>query len=457
MSLCCDGLDSKTKGGKITLVVEESDSLIRLANLINWEYLAELAIPDLKKTRKGFWWLGRKLKLRIHLAAMILQILFKWTDRGTEFNIKTTALYQVFCGLNIVLNWRCPDHTKIEEFRNRLTPETHKKIGDYILQLAVKCGFAIPSELDVDSTVQEANISYPSDATLMKKLSLKCYKLLTYLMDKGIQMEKDVAINIKMIVKKSQEYFFLSKNFCREARFKIFKEYHSLVKKELTPFINSLKALPGKTLQKLPWNYRDAANVILKEGLKYLLDVTHFIDTKKIKTGKLLSFGMKDVICISKGKASKSVEFGRVFQMGRMAGNFLVCYTCTSLRMPDKVSLKPILLEHQKIFGEGILESVTTDKGYYTNDNVEYVEKLTGNADGIQRPCNVKDQVQALQKEELYNRRAGVEPIIGHAKQYGLEKSKMKSDTTTLASGYRSIMGFNLHQLVRNLETTAAT
>ena len=72
-------------------------------------------------------------------------------------------------GLNIISKWKCPDHTKIEKFRNRLTPKTHKETGDYILQLAVKCGFGVPSKLDVDSTICEANISYPSDAVLMKK------------------------------------------------------------------------------------------------------------------------------------------------------------------------------------------------------------------------------------------------------------------------------------------------
>ena len=95
---------------------------------------------------------------------------------------------------------------------------------------------------------------------------------------------------------------------------------------------------------------------------------------------------------------------------------------------------------------------MTTDKEYYSHANMRYVEKHTGNADGVQRPWNVKNQVDGTLKEELYNRRAGVEPIIGHAKQYGLGRSKMKSDSATLASGYRSIAGFNIHQIIRNLE-----
>ena len=187
MSLSEDGLTNVVKGGHVVMEVEGSHPLITLANQIDWVYLSELVQPDLKKTQKHFWWLGRKLYLRVHLAVMILQMLFKWTDRGTEAAIQRTALYQLFCGLRLISKWRCPDHTKIEEFRNRLSPETQKEIADYIVQLAVGLGFALPSDVDIDSTVQEANMSYPSDATLMKKLSVKCHTLFNHLKERGKQ------------------------------------------------------------------------------------------------------------------------------------------------------------------------------------------------------------------------------------------------------------------------------
>jgi hypothetical protein len=52
----------------------------------------------------------------------------------------------------------------------------------------------------------------------------------------------------------------------------------------------------------------------------------------------------------------------------------------------------------------------------------------------------------------LVDRRAGIEPLIGHAKQGGqLGQSRMKTDDTTLAAGYGAIGGFNLRQLIRRL------
>ena len=102
----------------------------------------------------------------------------------------------------------------------------------------------------------------------------------------------------------------------------------------------------------------------------------------------------------------------------------MIPYLCTSLRMNDKECLPDIIMEHGAIFDEKALESVTTDKGYYSQVNIKFVEAMTGNADGVQRPVNVKNQVEAPRKEELFNRRAGVEPLIGHAKQFGLKKKQ---------------------------------
>lgn len=53
---------------------------------------------------------------------------------------------------------------------------------------------------------------------------------------------------------------------------------------------------------------------------------------------------------------------------------------------------------------------------------------------------------------ELINRRSGIEPLIGHMKKrWQLGRSRMKLDETTEASGFAAMLGFNLHQLLRNL------
>lgn len=451
MSICKIGLDAKLKRTSVTVLVAASEPFIRLANMLAWVGLATIVEPDLKRTAKGCWWRGRRLYLRTHLGVLILQCLLKETDRGIEERIRQSPVLQVFCGRGVVPRWRCPDHTKIEEFRNRLFPETHQRLGHAVIQVAQAMGFADPSWMDVDSTVQEANMAYPADATIMKKLSEKCHKVLSYLGSRKKTYLPKILIQIEKIRKKAQSYFFLAKNASIERRRKLFEDYHRLVKKELRPVINFFGSLSPRQLNALPWNIRRAIEQVRESGLRYLLDVGHFVRTHNIKKDKILSLHARTVACIKKGKAGKDKEFGRVFQLGRVGGNFLIVFACTSVRMPDKKELIPAIEEHRKIFGADVLKSVGTDKGYYSAANVRHAAALSINADGVQRPSNVAAAPNKDTAIRLRDRRAGIEPLIGHAKAFGLGKSRMKSDNASLASGYRSVLGFNLHQLRRHI------
>ena len=197
MSFCTKGLECKVKTTSVTVKVLKSEPLIQLCNQMNWNDLATLVLPDLKETTgNGMWWLGRKLRLRTHLGVLILQCLMKETDRGVEARIKQTPVLQIFCGKSILKLWKCPDHTKIEEFRNRLKPETHQKFVKAFLLLARDLGFADPSILDIDSTVQSANIAYPADSTLMKKLAEKCHRVLSFMKTKSKKRFKDIPTAI---------------------------------------------------------------------------------------------------------------------------------------------------------------------------------------------------------------------------------------------------------------------
>ena len=321
------------------------------------------------------------------------------------------------------------------------------------MRLAANLKYVDPKDVDIDSTIQEANMAYPSDASLMKKLSLKCHNVLKFMKDSGKKyLPTYLNIDIEKIVKKARGYFFLAKNTAIERKREIFKEYHALVKKEVYPILNFLENLSPQAISALPWNQKKRVMELKSMGKKYLKDVSYFIKNHRIKEGKILSFNLKEVACFRKGKPGKENEFGRNFQVGRIGGNFLVPYSLSSVRMEDKKEFQNILKEHKSIFGQGVVETVTADKGYYSRENEKFLREEFGCSIGLQRPGNVKDQVEeGPQKEILYNRRSGVEPVIGHAKKFGLGRSRMKSDSATLASGYRSILGFNLHQLVRYL------
>lgn len=246
--------------------------------------------------------------------------------------------------------------------------------------------------MDIDSTVQEANIAYPADATLMKKLCEKAHHVLAFLKKRKKAVgSKEPHLDIARIRQTAQRYFFLAKNATIEERRALFKRYHQLVKSELRPVIAFCQSLSERTHRTLPWHIRRTLTQVREQGWRYLLDVGYFVRTHTLKPGKILSFQAQAVTGIKKGKAGKPHEFGRVFQLGRIGGNFLVAFSCTSVRMEDKHSLLPAIHEHRRLFGEEALKQIGADKGYYSAKNITDMQALSLNAEGVQRPTSVKD------------------------------------------------------------------
>jgi IS5 family transposase len=453
MSLCQSGVNRIIQAGNVAINIPEQHPLIQLGQALPWKELVELILPDLKKTKTGCWWLGRKLKVRTHLGVYFLQQIFNKTDRQIEYDVKDNGAYQIFCGRYIVADWHVPDHTKIEKFRSRLSSETQKRLANKITFHAVKLGFADCGKVDIDSTVQEANMMYPADSCLLKKLGVMCKKTADFL--NKVNAKKTFKVDLKKISSTAREYFFLAKNAAKEIKDEKLMHLLKVVTKEVKPIIHACENVTEAFIKKMPWNQRRTIQQIRESAYQYLKDVKTFLKKGFVVPTKRLCFHLKEVVCITKGKLGKKYQFGRVFQLGRLGGNFFIVGKCTSTRMPDKTTLGSIIKEHENIFGTKKIKSVSTDKGYYSHQNEKLLAKKGVEEIGIQRPCNIKKKhvkpLSVLCQEKLANRRSGIEPLIGHIKQNGqLGRSRMKSDQTIESSGYTAVLGFNMRQLIRH-------
>jgi hypothetical protein len=105
---------------------------------------------------------------------------------------------------------------------------------------------------------------------------------------------------------------------------------------------------------------------------------------------------------------------------------------------------------HSAVF-ETMPKSYGTDRAMSSIENLELC--LSAGIDRI--AIQPKGQASALvgrqDLRELANRRAGIEPRIGHLKTRGMGRSRMKSDAGDLISGYRSALSWNLSLLMRDL------
>ena len=455
MSICSSGVDAPCHGQAVTIEVAPAHPLIQLAQVIPWQDLAEIVLPDLKQTTaKGKWWLGRKLKLRIHLGAFLLRWLYNLTDRQVEWALKDNAAYQLFCGWGSVEKWHVPDHTKIEEFRSRLSPETQRTLANEVVIWATQLGFADPSAMDIDSTVQQANVTYPSDAQMMVKMTLVVNKVWTY-MKHNVSFFADFTsrVNVKAVKTNARAYFFRKNPEQAETTL---QELWHVAFAQISQVRKYFNVLLDYDIQRMPWNIRRALEQANEHCAQFFLSVAGFICRGVVDRNKPLSFHARAVSCLNKGKASKGLQFGRAFQLGRIGGNFLLVGECASLRMEDKASVRPMITEHQRLFGEGALRSFGTDKGYYSDANGKYLRSVEGLMEVCLQQPGLKlgnlSEGEAVTYSRIVDRRAGIEPLIGHAKHGGqLGRSRMKHDETTLAAGYGSIGGFNLRQLIRHL------
>jgi transposase, IS5 family len=104
-----------------------------------------------------------------------------------------------------------------------------------------------------------------------------------------------------------------------------------------------------------------------------------------LRNSKIFSFHRHAVDCFNKNKHNRGLEFGRQFQIGRVGGNFVYSIPNNSIRMPDAASLKNMVVQHIETFQTPI-ESIGTDKGYYSKENEQLALDFGVKAVAIQKP-----------------------------------------------------------------------
>lgn len=456
MSLDVDGFTNDVEGSDVIITVDSNHRLLKLARQLPWDEMLEAILPDLQETERACWWMGRPLRVRIHLGAYILQQMFNLTDLAAEQHIRDNAAFRLFCGYGQIKKWHAPDHTKIETFRSRLTAETQRKLANMMSQQAVNLGYANPAELDVDATIQSANIAYPAMANLLIKVAILAAtvgKGLNQLCYGGAKVYQVGLTHLKQI---ALYYFNLKRKGASEGVLRVvlqrlWRETYT----DVLPILNDLHQLGNKLTLRKQWPIRRAMEMLRWRGAMFLKNVHGYLFEDIVNT-TISSLHAYEVGCFNKGKLNKGLEFGRAYQLGRIGNNFLFVGRCTSLHMPDAQSLPKMLNEHQNLFGKGVLQSVAVDKGYYALENEQLLINMSVPDIHLPRPNRALNAAPETTpwpiRKILHNRRAGIEPLIGHTKHGGqLGRSRMKSDETTKSAGYAAVFGFNLRQLIRHI------
>jgi IS5 family transposase len=240
-------------------------------------------------------------------------------------------------------------------------------------------------EATTDTTVQEKNITYPTDNKLHRRIIKKC-----------------VAIADKEAIELRQSYTRVLKKLLMDQRFRNHPKNKGKAKKA----DKKIKTIAGRLIReldrKLPPSLHQSTLALFKKVLAQ----------KKTDSNKIYSLHEPHVQCISKGKEHKKYEFGsKVSIITTKNTGVIIGAINIEKNVHDSKTLEPAIKQQQQLTGI-ILKNNFVDRGYPGVKEVLGTKIIMPDKPGKDRTPYEK---QKLRKG--FKRRAAIEPKIGHLKQ----------------------------------------
>jgi len=377
-------------------MLDTNDPLIQLADLFPWSKLDE----EFKKYYTGE---GRPPKpIRLMVGILLLKQLKNLSDESVVEHWKQNPYFQYFCGLNDY-QASTPCHpTELVKFRNRICKEGM----EFIFKLSVQLhGEASEEEqVIVDSTVQESNITFPTDGKLAIKIIIHL-----------LRIAKKENIKLRRSFKKETKELRILLRFFRHPR-KIKKAMGAM--KRLRQIAKTvIKDIDRKFENNLELHKRYAESFYL-----YM----RVLSQEKNTPNKIYSLHELDAYAINKGKEHKGYEFGtKASIVTTKTTCIIVGVSAHQTNIHDSKTLQAVLTNATSNRQTPITEAIG-DRGYRGTKEIV----INNHTTTISIPGTVlkKDtQKEKDIKREKFKRRAAIEPIIGHMKSdYRMARNYLK-------------------------------
>ena len=386
-----------------------SDPLIVLGSKIDW-----LAIEDSVAglySRNG----APSKPVRLMAGLLMLKQMFNKSDEVIVEEWKQNPYYQYFTG-GIYFEWEWPcDPSELVHFRNRIGKSGVEKIFEISQKLHADA-IDKAEELIVDTTVQEKNITYPTDT----KLTLK-------IIEKSLKFAKRESLKLKQTYGKEIKELKVSLRFA----------HHPRRKKQARKAFRRLKTIAGRLV-------RDTAQKAEQRGITSYSALKELFEKvlvqKRNSTSKVYSLHETQVACIAKGKTHNPYEFGSKIAIAMIPGSNVIVGVSHFLGNPhDSTTLRPTLEAISKL-PEGIKYAIV-DRGYRGNKKIGNMEVV------IPNPAADRCKPIAYQekKRSQCKRRAAIEPIISHIKyDCRMLKNYLKATKGDIFNAIMASAAFNL-------------
>lgn len=390
--------------------INPKHELYLLAEAIDWEQFE----TDLAEFYSN---LGAPAKpIRLMVGLLILKQLYHLGDETVMVEWVSNPYFQYFCGES-VFQWKFPcDPSDLVHFRHRIGEAGVEKILAASIILHGKK--VLSEDISIDTTVQEKNITFPTDTKLAVKVIKKCQ-----------------AIAKQEVLKLRQSYKFVVKDLLKKANSRSPKK--AVERKKARKSIKTKAgALVREVRRKLTVESLAKHDARLKVCEKVL-------NQKREDKDKIYALHELEVSCIAKGKAEKKYEFGsKVSFAVSQKSNVIVSVVNFKGNPNDNQTLEKTLEKQEKMTGVRA-KNAYVDRGYKTRKIGE--TKVQAPTNGIG-----KTKAEKTKLRKSFRRRAGIEPIIGHTKSdFGMKRNYLKGEIGDAINAILAASAFNFKSWMR--------
>ena len=390
--------------------------LVLLAKKIDWKYFEDEFGPFYsEKGREG-------MPIRLMVGSLILKRLYNLGDETLVKEWKMNPYMQYFCGESTFQHEFPCDPSDFVHFRKRIGEKGIEKIFIHSVQIHGKD--ATNEKAVSDTTVQENNVTFPTDAKLAKKIIDRCNKIAQ-----------------KEGIRQRQSYKRVSKQYLRDT----YNPKHPRRRKKAKSAQRKLVTLSGRLIRELERKMKEEIYQNYKEELALYKRV---LQQKRFDKNKIYSLHKPFTSCIAKGKAHKQYEFGNKVGLMINPKNLIILGVKTFLGNPhDSRTIEPLLDQMEENLGYKPKE-VVYDKGGRGKTQIKGVKISTPG-----KPLKKDTAYQKRMKRKKFRRRAAIEPVIGHLKQhFRMGQNYLNGESSPQINALLAAAGWNFKKMMEKLK-----
>ncbi|NCN42714.1 IS5 family transposase, partial [bacterium] len=398
---------------KLKQILNRKHPLFKLADSIDWagfdQEFGAMFCEDFGRPA---------LSTRLMVGLHYLRAAYDESDESAVERFLENPYWQYFCGFEYFQHEFPCDPSSMVRWRKRIGEKGFEKLLSETISVAERKGLFTSKEIqkvNVDTTVQEKAIAFPTDSRLYHKMRRRLVKAARH---RGVALRQTFERMSKRSLLKQSRYAHAKQ--MRRARAEVRK----------------LRIYLGRVM-------RDIRRKVEKpdEEILYLLALAErLFQQKREDSNKLYSIHAPEVECISKGKAHKRYEFGcKVSVATTSKNNWIVGIQALHGNPYDGHTMPEALKQIERVTGVKP-EFAFCDRGY------RGAEKCVTETQIIFK--KYKHFSQSMFR--WLKRRAAIEPIIGHLKHTnGMDRNHLLGQIGDKHNALMAGSGRNLRKLLR--------